>query len=207
MSNDPVQPVTLTGTLVRLEPLRAEHEAGLADAVRDGELWRLWYTTIPRPEDMGAEIRRRLALQEAGTMLPFTTVSLRDERIIGMTSFMNIDRTLPRVEIGSTWNAASAQGSGTNADSKLALLTHAFEVWGCPAVELRTSWMNRQSRNAIERLGAKLDGVLRQHSRTSDGTLRDTCVYSITPAEWPQVRSMLRFRLGLDPVTGEPAAG
>lgn len=199
---DAVQPVTLTGSLVRLEPLTREHEASLADAVRDGELWRLWYTTIPRPEDMGAEIERRLRLQEAGTMIPFVTRALRDERVIGMTSFMNIDRTLPRAEIGSTWNAASAQGSGTNADSKLLLLTHAFEVWGCPAVELRTSWMNRQSRQAIERLGAKLDGVLRRHSRTSDGTLRDTCVYSIADHEWPQVRNMLRFRLGLDPIAG-----
>jgi RimJ/RimL family protein N-acetyltransferase len=100
------------------------------------------------------------------------------------------------VEIGSTWNAKSAQGSGTNAESKLLLLTHAFEVWDCAAVEFRTSWMNRQSRAAIEKLGAKLDGVLRQHARTPDGSLRDTCVYSIVPAEWPQVRASLRFRLG-----------
>jgi RimJ/RimL family protein N-acetyltransferase len=192
--------MTLTGRLVRLEPLTTEHHDGLCDAVRDGELWRLWYTSIPRPEDMAAEIERRLGLQRAGNMLPFVTRRLADERVIGMTSYMNIVADIPRVEIGSTWNAASAQGSGTNADSKLLLLTHAFETLGCPAVELRTAWVNVQSRRAIERLGAKLDGVLRKHSFTRDGSLRDTCVYSITADEWPQARSMLRFRLGDDVV-------
>jgi len=193
-----LEPVTLTGDLVSLRPLALEDEEGLIEAVKDGELWRLWYTNIPEPGGMRAEIERRLTLQERGSMLPFTTRSLRDGRIIGMTSFMNIDASTPRVEIGSTWNAASAHGSGTNAESKLLLLTHAFEVWGCPAVELRTSWQNKQSRAAIEGLGAKLDGVLRQHSRTRDGSLRDTCVYSIVAAEWPQARSALRFRLGKD---------
>jgi RimJ/RimL family protein N-acetyltransferase len=192
--------VTLTGRLVRLEPLTVAHHDELCDAVRDGELWRLWYTGIPRPEEMAEEIRRRLGLQAAGSMLPFVTRRLADDRVIGMTSFMNIDATIPRVEIGSTWNSASAHGTGTNADSKLLLLTHAFETLGCPAVELRTAWVNVQSRRAIERLGAKLDGVLRKHSYTRDGSLRDTCVYSITADEWPQVRSMLRFRLGDDVV-------
>ncbi|WP_291278895.1 GNAT family protein [Galactobacter sp.] len=190
--------VTLTGRLVRLEPLSPDHHDELCDAVRDGELWRLWYTNIPTPDGMAAEIDRRLGLQASGNMLPFVTRRLADERVIGMTSFMNIDRSIPRVEIGSTWNSASVHGTGTNADSKLALLTQAFETFGCPAVELRTAWINTQSRRAIERLGAKLDGVLRSHVRTSDGSLRDTCVYSITAAEWPQVRSMLRFRLGDD---------
>ena len=129
-------------------------------------------------------------------MIPFATRDLRSGKVIGMTTYMNIDADLPRVEIGSTWNAKSAQGSGTNPESKLLLLTHAFEVWVCPAVEFRTSWHNRQSRAAIEKLGAKLDGVLRQHTRTSDGSLRDTCVYSVVQAEWPQVRASLRFRLG-----------
>ncbi|RKW71360.1 GNAT family N-acetyltransferase [Galactobacter caseinivorans] len=201
-----LQPVTLTGDLVRLEPLSLEHEEGLKEAVRDGELWRLWYTNIPAPEGMRAEIERRLGLQRSGSMIPFTTRAVRDERIIGMTSYMNIDHSIPRVEIGSTWNAKSAQGSGTNAESKLLLLTQAFEVWDCPAVEFRTSWQNQQSRAAIEKLGAKLDGVLRQHTRTRDGSLRDTCVYSIVAAEWPQVRSMLRFRLGQD-VLGQDVLG
>ncbi|WP_394161003.1 GNAT family N-acetyltransferase [Galactobacter valiniphilus] len=195
-----LKPLTLTGDLVRLEPLSLEHEEGLIEAVKDGELWRLWYTNIPTPEGMRAEIERRLALQEAGSMLAFTTVSQRDQRIIGMTTYMNIDASLPRVEIGSTWNAASAHGSGTNAESKLLLLGHAFDELGCPAVEFRTSWHNKQSRAAIEGLGAKLDGVLRAHARTRDGSLRDTCVYSITAAEWPQTRSTLRFRLGQDVV-------
>lgn len=189
-------PVELTGEIVRLEPLSHDHAAGLVEATKDGELWKLWYTSVPMPDGMEAEIDRRLALQDAGTMIPFATRDLRSGRVIGMTTYMNIDADLPRVEIGSTWNAESAQGSGTNAESKLLLLAHAFEVWDCPAVEFRTSWHNRQSRAAIEKLGAKLDGVLRQHTRTSDGSLRDTCVYSVVQAEWPQVRASLRFRLG-----------
>lgn len=201
-----LQAVTLTGSLVRLEPLALEHEDGLKEAVRDGELWRLWYTNIPDPEGMRAEIDRRLELQASGDMIPFTTRAVRDGRIIGMTSYMHIDHSIPRLEIGSTWNAKSAQGSGTNAESKLLLLTQAFDVWGCPAVEFRTSWHNQQSRAAIEKLGAKLDGVLRQQVRTRDGSLRDSCVYSIVAAEWPQVRSMLRFRLGQD-VMGQNATG
>ncbi|MGO3258040.1 GNAT family N-acetyltransferase [Corynebacterium variabile] len=189
-------PVELTGEIVRLEPLSHDHAAGLVEATKDGELWKLWYTSVPMLDGMEAEIDRRLALQDAGTMIPFVTRDLRSGKVIGMTTYMNIDADLPRVEIGSTWNAESAQGSGTNPESKLLLLAHAFEVWDCPAVEFRTSWHNRQSRAAIEKLGAKLDGVLRQHTRTSDGSLRDTCVYSVVQAEWPQVRASLRFRLG-----------
>lgn len=189
-------PVELTGEIVRLEPLSHDHAAGLVEATKDGELWKLWYTSVPMPDGIEAEIDRRLALQDAGTMIPFVTRDLRSGKVIGMTTYMNIDADLPRVEIGSTWNAESAQGSGTNPESKLLLLAHAFEVWDCPAVEFRTSWHNRQSRAAIEKLGAKLDGVLRQHTRTSDGSLRDTCVYSVVQAEWPQVRASLRFRLG-----------
>ena len=190
-----VQPVTLSGSLVRLEPLQPEHHDGLVAAAQDGELWQLWYTSVPEPSGMAAEIERRLHFQETGQMVPFTARRLKDDRIIGMTSLMNIDQVLPRVEIGSTWNAASSHGSGTNAESKLLLLTHAFEELGCPAVELRTHWLNAQSRAAIERLGARLDGILRSHTRAKDGTLRDTCVYSIVASEWPAVRSGLEFRL------------
>lgn len=190
-----LEPITLHGGLVSLEPLSRRHHDGLVEAVRDGELWNLWYTSVPTPEAMAAEIERRLDLQAAGSMLPFAVRRTADGVLLGMTTYMNIDAVLPRVEIGSTWNRASAQGSGTNPESKLLLLTHAFEVLGCPAVEFRSHWMNQQSRAAIERLGAKLDGVLRSHQRTADGSLRDTCVYSITAAEWPQVRSGLRFRL------------
>jgi RimJ/RimL family protein N-acetyltransferase len=190
-----LEPVTLTGGLVALEPLSRAHHDGLVDAVRDGEIWRLWYTSVPEPGAMAAEIDRRLALRDAGSMLPFALRRLSDGVLLGMTTYMNIDPVLPRVEIGSTWNRASARGTGTNAEAKLLLLGHAFDVLGCPAVEFRTHWMNQQSRSAIERLGAKLDGVLRSHMRMADGTLRDTCVYSIVAAEWPQVRAGLEFRL------------
>ncbi|MET4093988.1 GNAT family protein [Arthrobacter sp. UYCu712] len=195
-----LEPITLTGRHVVLEPLSQDHHDGLVDAVRDGELWRLWYTGVPAPEQMAAEIGRRLALQERGSMLPFTTRLIDPAtggpgKVIGMTTYMNIDAETPRVEIGSTWNAASAHGSGSNPDSKLLLLSHAFDTLGCPAVEFRTHWLNHQSREAIARLGAKQDGVLRSHSRTSDGALRDTVVFSILEHEWPMVRNALEFRL------------
>ena len=190
-----IAPVTLSGRLVTLEPLRPEHHDGLVEAAGDGELWKLWYTSVPTPDGMAAEIERRLALQEGGSMLPFATRLNGSGRLIGMTTYMNIDLATPRLEIGSTWNAASAQGSGSNAESKLLLLRHAFETLGCPAVEFRTHWLNHQSREAIARLGAKQDGVLRNHSRTADGVLRDTVVFSILEHEWPAVRANLEFRL------------
>jgi RimJ/RimL family protein N-acetyltransferase len=195
-----IDPITLTGQYVVLEPLGHAHHDGLVEAARDGELWKLWYSSVPTPEGMAAEIDRRLALQEQGAMLPFTTrlidpATRGPGRVIGMTTYMNIDAATPRVEIGSTWNAASSHGSGSNPDSKLLLLRHAFETLGCPAVEFRTHWLNHQSREAIARLGAKQDGVLRNHSRTADGTLRDTVVFSILEHEWPMVRAGLEFRL------------
>ncbi|WP_059389538.1 GNAT family N-acetyltransferase, partial [Arthrobacter sp. Hiyo1] len=186
-----IAPVTLDGRFVTLEPLSPEHHDGLVDAAKDGELWKLWYTSVPTPEGMAAEIDRRLGLQEQGSMLPFATRLKANGKLIGMTTYMNIDAATPRVEIGSTWNAASAQDSGSNPDSKLLLLRHAFETLGCPAVEFRTHWLNHQSREAIARLGAKQDGVLRNHSRTLDGVLRDTVVFSILEHEWPAVRTGL----------------
>ncbi|MGO4857597.1 GNAT family N-acetyltransferase [Arthrobacter sp. 2MCAF14] len=194
-----IAPVTLDGRFVTLEPLSPEHHDGLVDAAKDGELWKLWYTSVPTPEGMSAEIDRRLGLQEQGSMLPFATRLKANGKLIGMTTYMNIDAATPRVEIGSTWNAASAQGSGSNPDSKLLLLRHAFETLGCPAVEFRTHWLNHQSREAIARLGAKQDGVLRNHSRTLDGVLRDTVVFSILEHEWPAVRTGLEFRLAKRP--------
>lgn len=192
--SDPIAPVTLTGRLVALEPLGQHHREGLQDAVRDGRRWELWYTSVPHPDQMAAEIERRLALQEAGSMIPFATRRLSDQRLIGMTTFMDIDRVIPRVEIGSTWNAASVSGTGTNAESKLLLMSHAFEQWGVSAVELRTDWMNHQSKAAIERLGAKLDGVLRQQAQRN-GYVRDTAVYSVVAAEWTAVKKGLEFRV------------
>lgn len=189
-----LQPTRLTGQHAQLVPLAREHEAALAEAVRDGELSRLWYTAIPAPQAMGAEIERRLGLQRSGSMLPFT-VQDASGRIVGMTTYMNVDALHRRVEIGSTWYAASVQRSPLNTECKLMLLVHAFEALRCIAVEFRTHFFNQQSRRGIERLGAKLDGVLRNHQRMADGSLRDTCVYSITAAEWPTVRTHLRWQL------------
>ena len=188
------QPIWLTGVQARLEPLSLSHHAALCEAVRDGELWNLWYTSIPKPEGMRAEIERRLGLLEKGSMLPFT---VRDAggKVAGMTTYMNIDAGHKRVEIGSTWYAKSVQRTPLNTECKLMLLTHAFETLDCIAVEFRTSFFNQQSRNAILRLGARQDGILRCHQRHADGSLRDTCVYSIVAAEWPGVRNHLQFKL------------
>ncbi len=188
------EPITLSGPHARLEALAMAHHDALCDAARDGELWRLWYTAVPAPEGMAAEIQRRLALQAAGSMLPFTVFDGR-ARVVGMTTYMNIDASHKRVEIGSTWTAQSAQRSPLNTQCKRLLIGHAFEQLDCIAVEFRTHRLNTQSRHAIERLGAQLDGILRAHARASDGSLRDTAVYSITAAEWPAVRSHLDWQL------------
>jgi N-acetyltransferase len=188
------EPVTLRGEHVRVEPLAAEHEAGLIDAVKDGELWRLWYTFIPKPEKMAAEIARRLDLQAKGSMTPFTVFDA-DGSIAGMTTYMNVDAANKRVEIGSTWYARRVQRGPLNTECKRLLLAHAFDSLKCIAVEFRTHRFNLQSRRAIERLGAQLDGMLRAHQMSPDGTLRDTAVYSIVAAEWPTVRSHLTWQL------------
>jgi N-acetyltransferase len=190
-----LQPVTLRGASVTLEPLSHDHHDDLVEAVKDGELWQLWYTMIPNPEGMRAEIDRRLGLQEKGSMLPFAVIDHATRRAVGMTTYMNVDAVHQRVEIGSTWYRANVQRSSLNTQCKLLLLAHAFDTLGCIAVEFRTHFFNNQSRRAIERLGAKLDGVLRNHQRASDGTLRDTAVYSIIASEWPTVRSHLTWQL------------
>jgi len=187
-------PVTLTGLHATLVPLSPDHADALAAAARDGELWKLWYTTVPSPEGMAREIDRRLGLLAAGSMLPFTVLDASGVPA-GMTTYMNVDAAAPRVEIGSTWYAARVQRTALNTDCKRMLLTHAFETLGCLAVELRTHVLNTQSRRAIERLGAKLDGVLRNHMRMPNGTLRDTVVYSIIDSEWPTVRAHLTWQL------------
>jgi len=187
-------PIELSGAHCALRPLAAEHHDGLVDATRDGDLWKLWYTAVSSPETMRAEIARRLDLQARGTMLPFTSFDAAG-RIAGMTTYMNIDAVHRRVEIGSTWTAARMQRGPFNTECKLLLLAHAFEVLDCIAVEFRTHFFNQQSRRAIERLGAKLDGILRNHQRASNGSLRDTCVYSITASEWPAVKTHLRWQL------------
>jgi RimJ/RimL family protein N-acetyltransferase len=189
-----LEPVTLAGRFVRLEPLSLDHAGALREAVQDGELWRLWYTAVPPPEAMAAEIERRLGLFERGSMLPFAVIAA-DGRAVGMTTFMNVDNVHRRVEIGSTWCASSTQRTPLNTECKRLLLGHAFEALACIAVEFRTHRFNQQSRAAIERLGAQLDGILRSHQRAGDGTLRDTAVYSITAAEWPTVRTHLDWQL------------
>ena len=187
--------VTLSGRFARLEPLAHRHRDDLVRAVRDGDLWKLWYTSIPHPDAMSAEIDRRLALRERGSMLPFAAIELATGEAVGMTTYMNVDAVARRVEIGSTWNRARVQRTAFNTECKLLLLTHAFEALDCIAVEFRTATHNRESRRAIERLGAKLDGVLRNHQRYANGALRDTCVYSIVAAEWPAVKAGLTFAL------------
>jgi len=191
-------PVTLHGTHARLEPLSHEHHAGLVEAVEDGELWKLWYTSVPRPEDMTKEIDRRLGLHKAGSMLPFTVLDAAG-KIAGMTTYMNVDAANRRVEIGSTWYAKRVQRTPLNTQCKLLLLQHAFESIDCIAVEFRTHFFNNQSRRAIERLGAKQDGILRSHQVAPNGALRDTVVFSIIAAEWPTVKAHLNFQLNDKP--------
>ena len=187
--------VELHGQHVSLVPLRAQHLGDLVEAVKDGELWTLWYTSVPSPDRLPAEIDRRLALQRQGSMIPFAVIEKSTAAAVGMTTFMNIDAANRRVEIGSTWYRKRVQRSGLNTECKLLLLTHAFEQLRCIAVEFRTNFFNRQSRTAIERLGARLDGVLRQHQMAPNGTVRDTCVYSILDREWPAVKAGLTHQL------------
>ncbi len=193
-----LEPVTLRGPHAQLKPLSHEHSEGLTEAVKDGELWKLWYTFVPKPEDMRKEIDRRLGLQAAGSMLPWTVFDA-DGKIAGMTTYMNVDAANRRVEIGSTWYARRVQRSALNTQCKLLLLAHAFEKLECIAVEFRTHFFNHQSRRGIERLGAKLDGILRNHQLASNGTLRDTVVYSIIAGEWPTVKVHLNYQLNEKP--------
>jgi RimJ/RimL family protein N-acetyltransferase len=186
-------PVQLIGEIAKLEFLSHAHTPGLAEAVSDGRLWELWYTSIPAPDKMEAEITRRLTLHDEGRMLPFTVFDRKTGETIGMTTYMNVDAANRRVEIGSTWYRRSAQRSGINTECKLLLLAHAFESLNCIAVEFRTHFFNHQSRRAIERLGAKQDGIFRAHQITANGMLRDTVVYSITAPEWPTVRQHLQW--------------
>lgn len=192
-------PVTLSGQHVTLVPLTAAHHDDLVQAVQDGELWNHWYTAIPRPEAMATEITRRLDLQAKGSMCAFAVIDPATQQAVGMTTYMNIDAGNRRVEIGSTWYRQSVQRSPLNTEAKRLLLSHAFEQLGCIAVEFRTHFFNQQSRRAIERLGAKLDGVLRSHQINphplAAGALRDTCVYSIIASEWPNVKAHLDYQL------------
>jgi RimJ/RimL family protein N-acetyltransferase len=197
--SDFVAPVTLQGRHVLLMPLDISHRNDLIEAVQDGELWNHWYTAIPSPEAMQAEIERRLELQAMASMCPFTVIDTVTGKAVGMTTYMNIDAPNRRLEIGSTWYRASVQRTALNTEAKRLLLGHAFEQLQCIAVEFRTHFFNQQSRRAIERLGAKLDGVLRSHQINphplAAGALRDTCVYSIIASEWPNVKAHLDHKI------------
>ncbi len=195
MSANRLEPVTLTGDLVRLEPLSHGHVDGLIEATKDGAMYDRWYTSIPTPDMMAANVDERIALQDNGFMLPFATVRVSDDAVLGSTTYYDIRMEVARVSVGYTWNRASAHGTGTNPESKLLLMTHAFETLGVACVRFETSWMNSQSRTAIERLGARLDGVLRADRRESTGALRDTVVYSVLAHEWPAVKNGLTHRL------------
>ena len=190
-----LQPVTLEGTTATLAPLAMEHHDDLVEATKDGELWNLWYTSVPTAEKVGDEIERRRGLQETGSMLPFTIIENATGQAVGMTTYMNIDAAAKRVEIGSTWYRKRVQRGPMNTECKRLLLQHAFETLDCIAVEFRTHRFNTQSQRAIERLGAKLDGVLRNHQVMADGSIRDTCAYSIINSEWQAVKTHLTYQL------------
>jgi len=190
-----LEPVTLTGTHATLAPLDMSHHDDLVEATKDGELWNLWYTTVPAADKVAEEIERRCGLQESGSMLPFTIVENATGQAVGMTTYMNVDHASKRVEIGSTWYRKRVQRSPLNTECKFMMLRHAFEELDCIAVEFRTHFFNHASRRAIERLGAKLDGVLRNHMVMADGSLRDTCCFSIIQSEWPTVKKHLTYQM------------
>lgn len=190
-----LQPVTLRSPRVTLAPLDQCYSEELIAAVNDGELFKLWYTSVPAPEGMGPEIDRRLSQLATGATVPFAIIDNATGRAVGMTNYLNIDAVNRRVEIGGTWYRKSVQRTELNTHAKLLLLAHAFESLSCIGVEFRTHFLNHQSRRAIERLGAKLDGILRSHQLAANGTLRDTCVYSIIASEWPTVRAHLIWQL------------
>ncbi|MDP1601960.1 MAG: GNAT family protein [Legionella sp.] len=188
-----ISPILLKGNLCTLEPLSFDHHADLIQAVADKALSKLWYTFVPEPDKLKENISMRLNMQKEGSMIPFACIDNNLNKAVGMTTFLNIDKENRRVEIGGTWYCKSMQRTGFNTECKFLLLTHAFESMNCIAVEFRTHAFNHQSRRGIERLGAKLDGVLRNHMIMPNGTLRDTYVYSIISSEWPTVKAHLEF--------------
>ncbi|MCO5976785.1 GNAT family N-acetyltransferase [Ideonella oryzae] len=190
-----VQPVTLAQAPVRLVPLTLAHEAGLKAAAADGELWTLRVTSVPEPEQTRTYIEAALAGQAAGHRLPFAVLDSASGRVLGSTSYHDIVPGIDRLEIGYTWYARSVQRSAVNTTAKLLLLTHAFETLGAQLVGWRTDNYNFASQRAIERLGAKKDGVLRHHALRRDGTVRDTVMYSLTAGEWPEVKAHLSWLL------------
>jgi len=190
-----VQPTTLEGNGVLLEPLIVEHAEGLGQAAADGELWNLFFTSVPEPTETEEYIRSALEGQSTGTMLPWVVRDKQSGQIIGTTRFHDIVAAIDRVEIGYTWYAARCQRTHVNTACKLLLLEYAFEQVGCEVVGLRTDNFNHRSQRAIESLGANKDGILRHHTRRKDGSIRDTVFYSILKTEWPAVQQHLQTRL------------
>jgi len=190
-----IEPITLTGTNVILEPLSVEHKDGMSEAVNDGELWKLWYTSVPSPETTENYINKALDMRENAGAMPFVVLEKETRNVIGCTRYFNVDEVNQRLEIGHTWYSKSHQRTGANTECKYLLLSHAFEKLDAIAVEFRTHWHNHKSREAIARLGAKQDGVLRNHIKLPDGSYRDTVVFSIINIEWPAVRQSLLFKL------------
>ena len=190
-----IEPFELHGEYVSLVPLTMEYHEQLREALADGELWNLWYTSIPRPENLAAEIERRLALQAKGEMVPFAVIDKRTKQAVGMTTYCRLDQANRRLEIGYTWYRQNCQRTALNTECKLMLLRHAFEVLNCASVEFRTSAFNFTSRKAIERLGANLYGVLRNTRIFSNGAIGDSYVYSILNNEWPIVKTNLEYKL------------
>ena len=188
-------PITLEGHSIRLEPLTLAHEAELSAAAADGELWTLWFTSVPKPEETKTYIETALAGYQAGHMLPWAVRELTTGKIVGSTRYHDVMANIDRVEIGYTWYAKSWQKSHVNTVCKLLLLAHAFDTLGCKVVGLRTDNFNFNSQKAIEGLGAKKDGILRHHAVRRDGSVRDSVMYSILVTEWPSVKQHLRFRL------------
>ncbi|HKU85297.1 MAG TPA: GNAT family protein [Casimicrobiaceae bacterium] len=190
-----VEPVTLAGTHATLEPLARSHLELVAAAAADGELWKLWYTSVPAPQNTEKWLDAALDMRERLGAMPFVVRDSESGDVVGSTRYFNVDAANRRLEIGHTWYAKRAQRTAVNTECKLLLLTHAFETLGCIAVEFRTHWFNQASRAAIERLGAKQDGVLRSHQLMPDGSRRDTVVFSILDGEWAAVKAHLRFLL------------
>ena len=190
-----IQPITLSGKWVTLEPLEQGHAAALGEATKDGELWRLWVTTVPSPDSAAAYVKAALQRQQKEGGQPFVVRYNATGKIIGTTRYLHADPLNRRLEIGATWYAKTYQRTPVNTECKLLLLTHAFETLAAIAVEFRTHWHNHPSRNAIARLGAKQDGILRQHAKSPDGTYRDTVVFSILNSEWPTVKKGLQSKL------------
>jgi N-acetyltransferase len=190
-----LQPVVLRGSRASLEPLAHRHADDLIEALHDGELWKLWYTSIPAPNNLVEFIDQRLTAQAKGTLLPFAVIDNTTHKAVGMTNYLNIEPDHRHVEIGGTWYRKSVQRTQINTQCKFLLLDHAFGVLQCIAVEFRTHFFNEPSRRGIERLGAKLDGILRSHQLADNGTLRDTCVYSIIASEWPTVKAHLTWQM------------